>query len=141
MLEIIDDPCSYHVCFDNYFASYNLLKSLKEQSYRATGTMRDNLTQKCPVKPSKEIQKCSRGTYDFQFENTDGILIVRQNDNKAVTMETNFDKIEPLASVSQWSKEKKEKYFFRNLFLQQTTANIWVELSIMTGYLRSIALL
>lgn len=109
MLDIIDDPCSYHIYFDNYFSSYDLFISLKEKGFRATGTIRDNRTQKCPIKPSKDIEKSPRGTYDYQFDNTGEILIVRWNDNKAVTMGTNFDEIEPLASVSRWSKEKKAK--------------------------------
>lgn len=42
MLEIINDPSSYNIYFDNFFLSYNLFTSLKERSYRAMGTMWDN---------------------------------------------------------------------------------------------------
>lgn len=86
MLDIIDDPCSYHIYFDNYFSSYDLFISLKEKGFRATGTIRDNRTQKCPIKPSKDIEKSPRGTYDYQFDNTGEILIVRWNDNKTIKL-------------------------------------------------------
>jgi hypothetical protein len=36
------------------------------------------------------------------------ILMVRWNDNKCVTMGTNFDTVEPICAVRRWNKDKKE---------------------------------
>ncbi|XP_065664814.1 piggyBac transposable element-derived protein 3-like [Hydra vulgaris] len=92
-----------------FFSSSNLFTLLKQKDFRATGTVRDNRTLKFPLKPLNTIQICPRGTYSFQFGNSDKILIVKWNINRAATMGTIFDKIEPLSSVSQWSQEKKER--------------------------------
>ncbi|KAF2902252.1 hypothetical protein ILUMI_03937, partial [Ignelater luminosus] len=74
-------------------------------------TIRDNRTQQCPLKPSKETEKSSRGTFIFQFKNNDGILIVRWNENIAVTMmATNFNRIEPITLVFRWGEAEKTSH-------------------------------
>ncbi|GFT58639.1 putative piggybac transposable element-derived [Nephila pilipes] len=51
----------------------------------------------------------SRGTHDFYFDVKNIITAVKWNDNKCVTLATNFDIIEPLTSVSRCEKGKTEK--------------------------------
>lgn len=109
MLSVVDDPRSHVVFFDNFFTSYALLVQLKEKGFRATGTVRDGRIAKCPLKTVKEVEKLPRGTYDEQLEVNNDILAVRWNDNRPVTVATNYDTIAPMASVQRWSKEKKEK--------------------------------
>lgn len=109
MLSVVDDPYGYTVHFDNYFTSYGLLTILKEKGFRASGTIRDNRTEKCPLKPVKEIEKSKRGVFDYRFDQNSKIAMVRWNDNRCVTVGSNFDAIEPTCSVRRWDKDKKER--------------------------------
>ncbi|KAF2901899.1 hypothetical protein ILUMI_04285 [Ignelater luminosus] len=63
----------------------------KTKSSKTTKTMRDNRTNKCPLLNSKEV------------------LILKWNDNKCVTMGTNFDTIESLCKAIRWSKSSQQK--------------------------------
>ncbi|GFT11533.1 hypothetical protein NPIL_117851 [Nephila pilipes] len=51
----------------------------------------------------------SHGSHDFYFDVKNEITAVKWNDNKCVTLATNFDIIEPLTSVSRREKGKAEK--------------------------------
>ncbi|XP_035206798.1 piggyBac transposable element-derived protein 3-like [Stegodyphus dumicola] len=106
---IVEDPKSHRVYFDNFFTSHALLKKLKELKFRASGTIRANRTEKCPIMDDKKMSKKERGFYDSKFDTTNKILVVKWKDNKCVSLATNFDTIMPLSSVQRWSVEKKEK--------------------------------
>ena len=45
-----------------------------------------------------------RGEYDYTFDSTNKITLCRWQDNKEVTMATNYDHILPLHSVRRWRK-------------------------------------
>jgi hypothetical protein len=45
------------------------------------------------------MEKLSRGSYDYQFDENNKKIIVKCNDNKCVLLATNFDTVEPPASV------------------------------------------
>ncbi|KFM60345.1 PiggyBac transposable element-derived protein 2, partial [Stegodyphus mimosarum] len=109
LLSIVEDPKSHRVYFDNFFTSHALLKKLKELKFRASGTIRENRTEKCPIMDDKKMSKKERGFYDSKFDTTNEILVVKWKDNKCVSLATNFDTIMPLSSVQRWSVEKKEK--------------------------------
>ena len=109
LLSIVDDPNSHCIYFDNFFTSHALLKKLKEMQFRASGTIRENRTEKCPLMDDKKMSKKERGFYDSKFDKTNEILAVKWKDNKNVSLATNFDTILPLSSVSRWNVEKKEK--------------------------------
>jgi hypothetical protein len=55
------------------------------------------------------MEKLSRGSYDYQFDENNKKIIVKWNDNKCVLLATNFDTVEPPASVQRWSREQKER--------------------------------
>lgn len=105
-------PKDHMVYFDNFFTNYNLLRELKQLGYRATGTIRDNRTKKCPLVPVKEMKRQPRAQYDYRFDRNNEIAIVRWNDNNVVTMATNFDFIDPLGKVKRWCKTRKQKVDF-----------------------------
>lgn len=65
LLANIPHPTDHIVFFDNFFTSYDLLRILKEQGFKATGTVRERRTKKCPLKTNKELQKKQRGEFDF----------------------------------------------------------------------------
>nr|GFT18541.1 hypothetical protein NPIL_348141 [Nephila pilipes]GFU12799.1 hypothetical protein NPIL_691441 [Nephila pilipes] len=50
------------------------------------------------------IRDTSRGSHDFYFDVKNEITAVKWNDNKCITLVTNFDIIEPLTSVSRREK-------------------------------------
>ena len=59
------NPCNF--C-DNFFTSHLLLHNLQQKGFRAVGTVRNNKTEKCTVKSSKELNKMHLSTYYFQFD-------------------------------------------------------------------------
>ncbi|CAL1300851.1 unnamed protein product [Larinioides sclopetarius] len=106
MLQPVTDPNSHIVYFDNFFNSYNLLVDLRKSGFRATGTIRSDRIQHCPLEIDSTFKKTSRGSNDFYFDEKNKITAVKWNDNKCVTLATNFDIIEPLTSVSRRKKRK-----------------------------------
>ena len=56
------NPSDQHVFFD-FFSSYQLMKTLSEKGFKATGTFRADRTNGCPLKCVKEFKKMDRGEY------------------------------------------------------------------------------
>ncbi|CAK1554360.1 unnamed protein product [Leptosia nina] len=92
--------------FDNYFTSLSLMRHLKELGYYATGTLRANRTENCPVKDVKQFKKEARGHYDYRV--ADDVFVCRWNDNNVVTVATNFENL-AITSATRWSNEEKAK--------------------------------
>nr|CAI5855414.1 unnamed protein product [Callosobruchus analis] len=109
ILKCVSVPIDHIIFFDNYFTGLPLLTNLRQQGFRATGTLRQNRTEKCPLISAKEMEKKKRGTYDHSFDNKNEILLVRWKDSSVCTMATNYDNVEPLRKVKRWCKTKKEK--------------------------------
>ena len=109
LLQCIDVPNDHIVFFDNYFTSLPLLSNLRAQGFRASGTLRQNRTEKCPLSTVKEMEKKKRATYETSFDAKNEILLVRWYDNSVCTMATNYDTVAPLQKVRRWCKTKKEK--------------------------------
>lgn len=109
LLNCVSIPNEHCIFFDNFFTNRDLLVHLSYKGFRATGTVRENRTDKCPMQSSKELNKTIRGSYDYRFDINSSILMVRWHDNKCVIVASNYDKIEPLAKVSRWSRESKQR--------------------------------
>ena len=77
-------------------------QNLKKTGFRATGMIRENRLNNCPVTPIKQIKKEERGTYVSAFDEENGIAVVRWNDNSVVTMSTNFDTIDPPSMIKRY---------------------------------------
>ncbi|GFU59715.1 piggyBac transposable element-derived protein 1 [Nephila pilipes] len=82
---------------------------LRKSGFRATGTIRRDRIQHCPLEIDSIFKNTSRGSHDFYFDGKNKITAVKWNDNKCVTLATNFDIIEPLTSVSRSEKGKAAK--------------------------------
>ncbi|KAK3889506.1 hypothetical protein Pcinc_006478 [Petrolisthes cinctipes] len=94
---------------DNFFTSLELVRYLKDINCRYTGTVRENRIGKPPLKPVKEMEKSVPcGTIDY-VSSDDGILVVRQKDNKVVTLLSTDMGVEPVSSVYRYSSESKRK--------------------------------
>ena len=86
----------HKVFFDNYFTTYELLKSLKEKEIYACGTV--NINRKVfPKFPN--AKKMSRGQHEW-FCSSDGVSVVAWKDNKPVLAATNFIDPEPVTWVN-----------------------------------------
>lgn len=94
-------PEEHAVYFDNFFTNYDLLVDLKNLGYRATGTLRENRTKRCPLISSKDMRKKPRAEYDHSFDKINEILMVRWKDNNVCTIGTNFDTLEPIGKVER----------------------------------------
>ena len=70
------NPSDHHVFFDNFFSSYQLMKTLPEKGFKATGTFRADRTNGCPLKYVKEFKKMDRGEYQY-FTSGDQIELIR----------------------------------------------------------------
>lgn len=98
----------YKLFFDNYFSSVSLFRHLTQLGYCATGTIRDNRVEKCPLTEKSKMEKLERGSYDFRSESENEVCLVRWKDNKVVTCATNFDSIAE-GKCYRWSKGSKGK--------------------------------
>lgn len=106
--KIIAVPHEYIVYFDNFFTSHTLLRDLREAGYRATGTVRENRTKKCPVS-IKDMKKKARAEFDYRFDTANQILFVRWLDNSVCTIGTNYDFVHPLGKVKRLSSTEGGK--------------------------------
>lgn len=109
LVKEIESPANHVLYFDNFFTSHDLLKTLTEKDFKATGTIRENRTKKCPLIDSKVLKKKERGALDYRFEKDDEIFYVKWNDNKPCIIATNHDQIEPMGSVKRWSREQQKR--------------------------------
>jgi len=107
MLSPVTNRNSHVVFFDSFFTSYQLLSDLAEKGIRACGTIRENRTGHCPLKPNKEIQKQPRGTYEYLSDGT--VLCVKWNDNCAVTVASNYYGVTPLHKAERRVKNETKK--------------------------------
>ncbi|GBN91375.1 PiggyBac transposable element-derived protein 2 [Araneus ventricosus] len=79
LLSVVETPAKHKIYMDNFFTSYDLLVSLRDKRFFATGTVRENRMAKCPLKSSKILGKMNRGTSDRKFDTKNEIAAVRWN--------------------------------------------------------------
>lgn len=105
-----DDIEDYEIFFDNFFTSVPTLIMLKDRKLKASGTVRENRTNKCPLMNSKVMEKnTERGHIDYRYDTNNEILVVKWNDSKAVSVATNYSTVTPTGKAKRFSsKEKKQ---------------------------------
>ncbi|XP_064486010.1 piggyBac transposable element-derived protein 2-like [Ornithodoros turicata] len=96
----------YKIFFDNYFTSVKLLEHLSEMGYCATGTVRENRVDGCPLKPKSQVKKLERASYDYRTRKN--VLVVRWIDNSVVTVATNYDGTD-VGATKRWSREERKQ--------------------------------
>ena len=104
-LSVCKSADHHSVFFDNFFSSYKLLVDLKTMGFRATGTMRNDRIQNCPLQLVNDMKKLERGVHDHR-SSADSIEIVRWNDNSVVTLGSNAYGLMPLGQAKRWKKGK-----------------------------------
>ncbi|ENN73483.1 hypothetical protein D910_12235, partial [Dendroctonus ponderosae] len=96
---------SLHIFFDNFFTNVPLLHELYNRKNRATGTIRENRTSKCPIKSKREMKRENRGVCDFRsFDNK--VIVVKWNDNNSVNVASNNLGVELYQQVSRYSQKE-----------------------------------
>lgn len=102
-------PDKYVLYFDNFFTSLRLLQHLDTIGMQATGTVRANRIDNCPVLEVDKMKKTVRGTSDYRLDTTSNILVARWNDNSVVTLASNCHGMEPAGSAKRWSTAEKRR--------------------------------
>jgi hypothetical protein len=107
MISVLQKPSDHELYFENFFTSYDMLWELAEKGFKATGTVRDNRTRKCPLIDIKQFNKQIRGSHDNRSDGK--IKFVRWNDNSVVTIGSNHQSHQPLCSAKRYSRSEKKK--------------------------------
>ena len=102
-------PKPFHLCFDNFFTSVKLMEALSEKSIKATGTIRENRQEKCPLKKKEVMKKQQRGSYDYRTDDSKEIILVRWNDNNVVDICSNAVGVEPCSQASRYLSTAKSR--------------------------------
>ena len=100
---------SYVLYFDNFFTSLKLLQHLTDRGIQATGTVRSNRIENCPVTSVDVLKKQPRGSMDYRLDSQKSVIVVRWNDNSVVTLASNCHGIEPMGSAQRWSHAEKKR--------------------------------
>ena len=76
----------FHLCFDNFFTSVKLVSALKENSIKATATIGECRTEKCPLVESNDMKKPPRGSFDYKADPENGVIVCKWNDTSVVSL-------------------------------------------------------
>ncbi|XP_034515949.1 piggyBac transposable element-derived protein 1 isoform X2 [Ailuropoda melanoleuca] len=90
----------YHLCFDSFFTSVKLVSALKKKGVRATGTIRENRTEKCPLMNAEHMRKMKKGYFDFRVEENEEIILCRWHGDGIISLCSNAVGIEPAGELS-----------------------------------------
>ncbi|GBL99244.1 PiggyBac transposable element-derived protein 3 [Araneus ventricosus] len=109
LLSVVETPAKHKIYMDNFFTSYDLFVSLRDKRFFATGTVRENRMEKCALKSSKILGKMDHGTSDRKFDTKNEIAAVLWNDNRVVSLITNFEDTRCFTKVERRMKGGKQK--------------------------------
>ncbi|XP_039723144.1 piggyBac transposable element-derived protein 1 isoform X2 [Pteropus medius] len=90
----------YYLCFGSFFTSVKLVSALKKKGVRATGTIRENRTEKCPLMNAEHMKKMKKGYFDFRVEENDEIILCRWRGDGIISLCSNAVGIEPVSEIS-----------------------------------------
>ena len=104
--DLLENSSGKALYFDNFFTSYTTLDRLAERGIRATGTIRPNRTNNCPLSKD-DLKKQQRGTYDYRSDGT--IMVCSWKDSAAVMLATNFDTVFPIQQCHRYSFQERKR--------------------------------
>ena len=104
-----------HTYLSNFFTSAKLVNRLTEDHIGVVGTVRSNMIGKCPLIDVNNTKKTERGTilYRYFSDSVNSLLVMRWNDNSAVTVASSCLGVEPTHFVSRWSKHHGRMFHVR----------------------------
>ncbi|KAM4835547.1 piggyBac transposable element-derived protein 1 [Thomomys bottae] len=97
----------YHLCFDSFFTSVKLMSALKKKGVRATGSIRENRTEKWPLMNAEQMKKMKRGYFDFRVEESDEIILCRWHGDSIISLCSNAVGIQPIYEISCFADGKE----------------------------------
>ena len=106
LLEALENHKNHELFIDNFFTSYDLLKTLKEKNLRCTGTVRENRLRQ-PKGTLGDLSKSDRG--EFRCASDGDIVTCKWKDCNTVCLASNFETTTPVSKCKRWSKGAKEK--------------------------------
>jgi hypothetical protein len=107
LISELPSDLSFQLYFDNLFTSLKLIDELTLKGIGATGTIRVNRVENCPLIDPKLLKKSARGEHDHRLDVNSSVVIVRWHDNAIVTMASNCHGVRPLGKVKRWSAAEK----------------------------------
>lgn len=107
LLSVVDKPVNHQIFFDNFFSSFKLFVHLKNNGYFATGTIRENRTNKCPIENCKSFGKKDRGSHISAYDSESKVSIVRWHDNSVVTVASNVYSVAPVQNVKRYNRKER----------------------------------
>ncbi|GFS85105.1 piggyBac transposable element-derived protein 2 [Trichonephila clavipes] len=111
LLSRVESPDKHEIFFDNFVSSHKLLTELSEKNFKATGTIRDNRTGRCPLKSPKEAKKWQRGNFDYRSDGQ--VYICSWKDSAVVTIASNYITHEPVTQTKIFCNAQKKKIDLR----------------------------
>ena len=99
----------YHLTFDNLFSSLCLVDKLTSLGIACTGKIRSNRVQDCPLPSVKDMQKEPCGAYNQAYDASNGLVVVKWNNNNTVTVVSKQYLLSPLQTASRWSRSKRRR--------------------------------
>ncbi|XP_048213385.1 piggyBac transposable element-derived protein 2 isoform X2 [Perognathus longimembris pacificus] len=91
----------YHILFDKVFTSVKLMSILRKKGVKATGTVCEYRTERCPLKDPRELRKMKRGSFDYKVDEREEIIVCRWRDSGVVDICSNAVGIEPVRPCSR----------------------------------------
>jgi DNA excision repair protein ERCC-6 len=107
LLSHVKNPEKHQVFFDNFFTSHKLMTDLSDKGFKATGTIRETRTGRCPLVSSKEVSKWQRGKFDFRSDGK--VYMCRWKDSAVVTIASNYSSHEPVSKAKRFCRVQKKK--------------------------------
>ena len=89
----------------------------KDKLVKATGTIRENRTEKCPLTSNDALKTQGRGKLNFKTEND--VLVCKWNDNSVVNLCSNAAGVHTIFKASRYSFSEKKRVQIDHLFFDQ----------------------
>ena len=94
-----------------------MIDALEAKRFGATGTIRANRVEHCPLTPVDKMKKSARGSFEYQSEEGKNLIVVRWNDNNVVSLASNCHGVEPIGAAKRWSAAQKKRVEITQPFL------------------------
>ena len=109
MIAKVNVPSDHIFYFDNFFTGFGLMRVLTERIISASGTVRINRTNKCPLSTDDNLKKQDRGFYNYRMDSNGDIFAVVWKDNNNVKILSNHQGTLPAQKVRRWSRRNKKQ--------------------------------
>jgi len=106
LLSHLPDSIHFHLYFYNLFTSVTLLDKLTNIGIGDTVIIRANRLMKCPL---SDLAKSKRGAYDYAFDSSNHVVLVRWMDSKPATIVYNCNGVLHMMKARRWSNATKSK--------------------------------